>query len=81
MIKFVAPTRFEFGALPLFRISSFALRHLVTRFRISYFWPAHGDRRLHAQELSVAPVGCRLCRVAVDDEQLHQGDEMLSEGG
>jgi hypothetical protein len=37
MTKFVGPTRFEFGALPLFRIWSFVLRHLVIRFHIRAF--------------------------------------------
>jgi len=37
LMKFAGPTRFEFGALPLFRIWSFVLRHLVIRFRIRAF--------------------------------------------
>jgi len=37
LMKFVAPARFEFGALPLFRISSFMLHHLGIRFRIRAF--------------------------------------------
>jgi hypothetical protein len=37
LMKFAGPTRFDFGALPLFRIWSFVLRHLVIRFRIRAF--------------------------------------------